>query len=366
MFSGLTPAFHGASKWTNLDPSIEVLPQILDRMGYETHAVVSAPYLAPSFGLARGFDSYLTRFGSRADEIVNAAIDRLDLSQGANRFLFVHIFDPHWPYVPPERFRDRFGPPPSDISALIDKIKAEERPKSDVEISELMKLYDAEIAHADEQIGRLIDELDRRDLYRNALVIVTADHGEAFFDHGHWQHSRSLYEELLHVPLIVKWPGNQPRGRAPSIASHVDILPTILAETGSKSKVGEEVSGIDLKELVGRTTSSRTAVSESVWFLSEGIRARFSFRTLEYRYIASLLADRVDELAIDRIESEELYSVADSREERNLAASEADRTRRFREALADYLEGVRGRRDGGRRVLDEATEERLRSLGYVY
>jgi arylsulfatase A-like enzyme len=366
MFSGLTPALHGASKWTGLSPAVEVLPEILDQRGFETHAVVSAPYLHPGFGFDRGFDSYLTKIDARADGVVDAAIEKLAFARGSDFFLFLHVFDAHWPYDPPASYRERFAPRPRDISALLDLVKLDRPPRDQGDVQAMKDLYDAEIAYTDGEFGRFLDELDARGLYEGSLILVTADHGETFYEHGHWQHSRTLYDELLHVPLVVKWPGNRLFGRSGSIASHVDILPTVLADLGLVPD--EALRGVDLAGLAGREESSRAAVSEYVWLLPEGIRARFSFRTREHRYIATVTAREWKDISIDSLDGEELYATSDAREERDLANSEEDIVRRFRETLSSYLAEVRRRREvrGETRTLDEETERRLRSLGYVY
>jgi arylsulfatase A-like enzyme len=283
---------------------------------------------------------------------------------GSDFFLFLHVFDPHWPYNSPESHRERFAPRPVDISALLDLVKRGAPPRSDEDVRAMESLYDAEIAYTDGEVGRFLEELRKRGLYERSLIVLTADHGETFYEHGHWQHSRTLYDELLHVPLIVKFPGGEPKGRASSIASHIDILPTVLAGLGLAER--DDLRGVDLRKLAGRETASRMAVSEYVWLLPEGIRARFSFRTREHRYVATLVAAGWDALSIEALEAEELYSTVDGLEERNLAVAEADVARRFRETLAGYLGEVRTRRKGDLRVLDEETERRLRSLGYVY
>ena len=105
-------------------------------------------------------------------------------------------------------------------------------PTESRETQEIIDLYDAEVAFADEQLGRFFDELKKSSLYDNTLIILTADHGEAFYEHGHWEHSQTLYEEIIRVPLIAKWPGNTPKERRSSMVGEVDIFPTLLEAAG--------------------------------------------------------------------------------------------------------------------------------------
>ena len=91
-----------------------------------------------------------------------------------------------------------------------------------MEIAEVKRLYDAEVAFADRELGRLFEALEDQGLYDDALIIITADHGEAFYEHDHWQHSQTLYDELTHIPLIVKWPHSEPIGRSSRLTLRVE------------------------------------------------------------------------------------------------------------------------------------------------
>ena len=144
-----------------------------------------------------------------------------------------------------EEFNQLFGRRPSDISELIRRHrgKALEAPSSDAD--DVRTLYDAAVAYVDRELGRFFDELKQRDIYDDAFVLLTSDHGEAFFDHGTYGHAKTLYQELTHVPLVVKWPGNAPTGRVDTPVSHVDIFPTVLAAAGLNPTATE---GTDLRK----------------------------------------------------------------------------------------------------------------------
>jgi len=179
--------------------------------------------------------------------------------------LFVHVFDPHWPYLPPTEFLESFAPRPPDISFLYDMVRDGHPPSKPLHIQQVKDLYDAEIAYADREIGRLLDGIREMGLYDRSLIIITADHGEAFWDHGTWGHTSTLYDEVIRVPLIVKWPNSIVKGRFSPQVSQTDIFPTLLNEAGIDPP---ESWGIDLyRQMEGSdaSTARRNMVSEVSW-----------------------------------------------------------------------------------------------------
>ena len=218
ILTGLLPPAHGVRD--NLGFAVDaartpLLQQRLHDLGYATGAAVSAEVLARRTGIAAGFDLYdeplpMARQGSAArtaerpgGEAVAAAIRFLSgLPDSATQpfFLFLHLYEPHSPYRPPEPFRSRYAEP-----------------------------YDGEIAAADDLVGRFLAELDRRGLYDRALVVLLADHGEGLGDHGEDEHGLLLYREAIQVPLVVKLPGAARAGeRVRRNVGLVDVVPTVL------------------------------------------------------------------------------------------------------------------------------------------
>ena len=177
MLTGLSPSLHGVIRQKKLSRDLPYLPQLLSEVGYQVDGVASWYFVSQHFGFARGFHSYRLMVGSTADRVVDAALDSIGRAEGTEQFLFVHVIDPHWPYLPPRSWLEQFGPRPPDISDLLDKVFDGNSPKDQAEVEDVTRLYDAEIGHVDEQIGRLFDELKARGLYEDALIIVTADHG---------------------------------------------------------------------------------------------------------------------------------------------------------------------------------------------
>ena len=187
MMTGLYPAGHGVHQNARYVPaSASLVAERLSAAGYRTAAYVSSFALASRFGLGRGFQVYDDRFAAGASErssreTTDAAVGALEQHQGEPLFLWVHYYDPHTPYAPPEPFRARF----------------------------VSKPYLGEVAAMDEQIGRLIQAFERRSRQPFACVIVS-DHGEGLGDHGEAQHGQLLYQSTMHVPLAIAGPGVTP------------------------------------------------------------------------------------------------------------------------------------------------------------
>jgi arylsulfatase A-like enzyme len=220
MLTGTYPAEHGVDLVDSaLNEKRPTIATLLRAAGYETAAFcANAAMLTEVQGVAQGFDRFENvspagedpfKGGPGADRVTDAALAWLAVRDGSwPYFLYVHYFDPHGPYHPPSTYAQRFGMaadepmlqnPGKQTMALLGKVPAE--PELDV----LRTLYDGEIAFTDAEVGRLVDRLASGG--DDPLVVVTADHGEEFGEHGGMQHGRTLFEEVLHVPLLVAGAG---------------------------------------------------------------------------------------------------------------------------------------------------------------
>ncbi len=371
IFTGLLPSFHGATPLRELSRSVPYLSEILRQASYQTDAVVTGAYLSQHFGFNRGFNTYRYASRLRAGDAVDMALDVLERSGEDKHFLFLHLIDAHWPYDPPPEFRERFRTSAPNVPHLLNKVLDHEPPDDPDEIDQIVALYDAEIANADQELGRFFDELKARGLYDRSLIILFADHGEAFYEHGRWQHTVALYEEVIRIPLIVKWPGNLPTGRVTTPVSQVGIFPTVLEEAGLDFS---PLRATGLKQFVdgsGTPSEPGAVVSECVttWKPEVGAIRTVSFRTDTTKYIATFRTTAESTIAIGEILDEELYDLArDPDEMQNLLEGPGMDSGPYQEQLRAYLrearEFERGRM-GEEVILDDAIQDQLKALGYI-
>jgi len=305
--------------------------------------------------------------------MVDSALDLLERARDRPQFLFLHLFDAHWPYVPPREFIERFGERPPDISDLMNKVGKEQPPASPEEVEQIIRLYDAEVAYTDQEVGRFLERLQELDLYDNSLIILVSDHGEAFYERGHWQHSVSVYEELTRVALIVKWPGNSPTGRIAAPVSLVDVFATFLEPIGWETDSADSRSLMRFFRKTDETVEPSPIVSEVRWKpkATSTPMMKIAFREGDLKYIATLAGSEgdMDTLAVHEIRKEEIYKLSsDPGELQNLLENSQIDTGPYQRALRAYLEKarvLRAEREEAPRLLDEDLKEKLRSLGYV-
>jgi arylsulfatase len=371
MLTGLVPSIHGATKWEKLSTAVDYLPELLGRSGYRTAGVVSWVYLSQIYGFERGYESYRVLDQPRAAELVDRAIEELHRGRGGPQFLFAHVLEPHYPYVPALEDLAPMGGRPRDLSTLHDLVHGGNVTDDPRQIEEIIRLYDAEIAAADRELGRLFGELKTLGLWEDALVVITADHGEAFLDHGHWQHSQTLYDELTHVPLIVKWPGQAEPARERTPVSLVDLFVTFAEAAGID--VRSESSGALARRSLSASPAPgepRTLLSEVSWRSPTGSYMKVALRAQGKKYIVTLSGPPGDDLGVEKVEKEELYDVAaDPRERENLLSADAETANRFRAELRSFLAAARtarALRKGDAVELDTETLEKLKSLGYTH
>ncbi len=299
IFTSLYPSWHQAhfekdhDQAQPLDSKYPVLAQILADKGFDTIGVVSNYlYLSHGFGLDRGFTyhdssgpplmltkSYVLRNAvrnllalflqpwqydsifRRAQDINDSALAFLDKENPRKFFLFLNYMDAHGPYLPPARFATLFPGRDSRMIArhypnMERQVLSEKRPISDRERRHLISQYDGGIAYMDSSIGTFLDQLKRRGLYDNTLLIITSDHGETFGERSMIGHGLSVYQDQVHVPLIIKYPHSTSKEVIGDPVSLVDLMPTILDVLGYG--VPKNIQGHSLL-----TRTPHDAVSES-------------------------------------------------------------------------------------------------------
>ncbi len=237
---------HGVNKANpHLDLSIVTLADLLRKNGYFTHAITGGALVSHRFGFSKGFDFYREFKRSQkqprsAEKLFHHFNQWLNNNKDKRFFLFLHTYQTHDPYTCPSPFNSAFfdGKPMPWKEGDMEKILFGEKRKnfvpfrnlSSLEQENVAALYDGEIHYTDEVLIRpLIKKLKELDLYQNTMIILTSDHGEEFFDHGAWYHGHTLYNELIHIPLIIKFPHFEHRNqRIGETVRIVDIMPTIL------------------------------------------------------------------------------------------------------------------------------------------
>ena len=332
LFTGRYPSEHGIRDNLSapLNADVPLLSGIFQEAGFATAAFVSSTVLDRQSGLARGFDVYSDRFDKAADQrtadVVTAeAIGWLKSPPKPKFFAWIHLYDPHAPYTPPEPYASRYAG----------------------------RLYDGEVAFCDEQVGRVVTALRDTGALDNTLVILTSDHGEALGEHGEDVHGYFVYEATLRVPLILRGPGVTPATRLGTLARTIDVFPTVLDLMGISTN--QQVSGRSLgPALRGGQVVDEPAFAESlVPLLHYGWSDLRSVRDGRWKYI---LAPRP-----------ELYDLdADPGELRNLAADQDSRARAMRSGLESQLRKERSSpKSADTSGISPDALERLGALGYV-
>ncbi|RPJ62029.1 MAG: tetratricopeptide repeat protein [Acidobacteria bacterium] len=341
LLTGTLPVFHGVRDNTGfiLSEKHRTVAQALGSHGFRTGAFVGAFVLDSRFGLDHGFDYYYDNFDSetletarlqvserRAEDVLSEARRWIGQASGQKFFAFIHLFDPHAPYAAPA------GHQAADRLA-----------------------YDAEVSYVDTELGRFFSFLEERRLWNDSLIILTADHGEGLGEHGEQSHGLFLYDATLHVPLIVKLPGETHRGRRVSDQVRlIDVTPTVLDILGVPAL--EKIQGVSLKAAInGGELPELAAYSETqLPFLNYGWSGLDAYRAK-------------GEKLIDAPRPELYDLVRDPRETANLFTKNRTRAGQLRQIKQRIAAQATNRSaDSARQTrVDRQTIQRLRSLGYL-
>jgi arylsulfatase A-like enzyme len=323
LFTSLLPGRHRAVQLRDpLDLGLVTLAEMLQSRGYATGAAIanSVIYL-PGVNFDQGFDFFEGLHGPNdrpskmveAAGVVDAALRWLDERRGFPTFLYVHTVDPHVPYTPPPPFNMKFEPHPSPDYPAEDPRFYYREP---IDRDRIIAQYDGEIAYGDQEFGRFIRGLKERGLYDRALVVFMGDHGEEFQDHGQWLHGRSVFDELVRIPLIVKLPGQREAGRRiAQQVQEVDLLPTILENEGLPVPAPPVIAGRPLQAVIKGGAPEPPAVSE---ISHRGIVAH-GMRTRADKYVQTF-APSEDEMYFDLVRDpkEQVNRIAEARERARL------------------------------------------------
>lgn len=341
ILTGLYPFQNGVQDFTGqpLEPRFRSVAQAFQQHGYATGAVVSAFVLDRSWGLARGFDFYDDEFPPEAfanralglverpaGESVSRALAWLQKNPRRPFFFWLHLYDPHSPYNPPEPYLSQYRSHP----------------------------YDGEIAYADHELGRLIAWLKRNQLYDRSLIVFLSDHGESLGEHGEQEHGFFIYNATVHIPLIVKPPAGSGvrRGPVSRPVETIAVAPTLLHLAGIHDAIEKQFPSHGLFGATAEATDE--GYSETFYpFSSFGWSPLHGLETSRYHYI-------------DAPEAELYDVIADPEEKRNLAPEQAAVVAVFKEKLKTRLQNhpFTPTQAASAQLSPDALEK-LRSLGYA-
>ncbi len=404
IFSGQYSRTHGAhpdhpSPPRPLDQDIKTLTEILSENGYYSMANVSnIAFITKSFGFQQGFDFYDQRGRPRvlekrmqqhylkelirsalcclpmprefelkfrrADEINNEVYSQLEIVKKHKKpfFLFLNYMDAHRPYVPPPPFDKRYlGDNWIQLSQKqFDQIKKEvlslKRNLTEKERSYLISQYDGGIAFIDHSLGEFFGHLKKLEMYDNSLIIITSDHGEAFGRRNFLEHGCSVFQDQIHIPLIIKFPNVRKRNVNDKLVSLIDIMPTILDVVGINENMSEDLQGRSL--ISADLDEPRDLISES--FALETIEDQPRLDRIEraifsgpYKYIESTIG------------KQELYDLKqDPDEYKNIIKSNSQIYEKLKGRLDQWLKNTILKDEVGEKV-DQESLDRLKTLGYI-
>ncbi len=342
LMTGLSVSGHNCDHLgSRLDPSYSTLAELLRDAGYDTELVASHLFLSAPYGLQQGFTHVDTSVVQEEHDITSEQVSDLGIDwlrqkgavqDGVPWMLWLHFYDPHAPYLAHAGVSEAFGTD-SDLD-----------------------LYDGEIAFTDQHIGRLLAELARSPQAANTIVLVVADHGEEFGEHGHNGHGYALYEECVRVPLILCVPGIAAR-RVPDVAPTVDVLPTLLELCRVEPR--QELEGQALTPLLyGQALPEQVALSEVRWQAGQDLRGLHVGR---WKRIEGHAEEQDVSLLFD--------IPADPHEECDLRAREASHAATLSERILTRLRDARriagGHHQIGESALSPSEMQRAKHTGYI-
>jgi arylsulfatase A-like enzyme len=373
-----------------LDREATTLAEVLRDSGYATAGFVAGPYLSGVYGFLQGFDYYddftVARIspGSSHHEVTSPTslqitLDWLEAWNESGRqrpfFVFLHLWDVHYDFIPPPPYDELFDPEyRGSISGRDFEMGPHVHEAMDPrDLEHLIALYDGEIRFTDDHIGMLMDELESRDLLDSTVLVVTADHGEEFFEHGRKGHRKTLYDESILVPLLIRYPRLIRPGSvvdrqvrlidvAPTILSLIDVpIPQAFDGRSLLVDLRPDLRPVD-RQSMRRDASTMPPSSDSSFAPDEGA----AFSELDGR-LRSIRSDHAKLIRDSVKNDEEFYDLqADPGEQRDLGSGRSEHRRRLQQTLRLYERAAAARRDHSERVnVDDELEDRLRDLGYI-
>jgi arylsulfatase A-like enzyme len=370
VLTGLYPEEHGAQyKESLLLPHKLTLAEILRDSGYRTLAVVSTGYVSSKVGMLQGFDTTHAFLRDANNEITSRAVtDKalsfLTTSRRRPFFLFAHYYDPHWRYQDHEEFeladpKLRFELPP--------KLKVLPEPEtyfSPPRFAKLKALYAEEIAFTDLHLGRLLAYLDENRLWDSTCVVFVADHGEEFLEHGGFEHGETLFEEMVHVPLLVSLPAQRAPQRSAEVVETRWLFGTLLNVLGIRRTITDSTA-----QDVFSPPQGESYARSSLYYGQLSCLTGVRYKLIAGPGLGKLLRERGRNQKTDRESKEErlLFDLLkDPGEKQDLSQEQPEVTRRLRSTLETVNGELEQRRETAPMPrMGGDLERQLKALGYL-
>jgi len=421
LLTGAYPPLHGTrSREDAFDADITRLPETLSEVGITSAGFSTMGNVSASIGYGRGFDTYRDLYKDpdivakrqtrdtdseelghedrdkialpRAEDLTKSVVEWLETEADTDFFAFCWSIEPHMPYDPPEGYRDYTDPEyDGPVDGQRDTLPDVE---SDADLEQLKALYDGGIRYNDDELGRIVDALEAQGVYDETMIVVLGDHGDAFNEHDRLTHGHLPYDELIHVPLVVK-PATE-SGVKPQVVEEttclVDVSRTVMSATGV-ADVPETVEGRELPPF-GPSGSSAPVFSETQF--RDVYPSFYSVRTDEWKYMEVDEPDRDIGTMLDTVkqvyqrgliweivhnpryylerylhdETQYLYDLDDDPDEQtNLVNEQPKKADEMESLLARWMEEGKRRHEQLSSVgdfdIDSETSEQLKQLGYV-
>jgi choline-sulfatase len=385
LFTGLYEFNHEVGIKNALPPAKPFLVQALSRE-FITFAFHGGKVMNSRWGFSRGFD-YYKKFQPAAalyprggQSLFQKAAELLEQAQFPDLFLFLHTYQVHAPYTPPKKFLYQLDQNPKYLGLEAPNFNQPEKtylPVDEEKKHSLKELYQAEILAFDAYFGEFIQRLKAMNIYDNSMIILMSDHGEEFYEHKGWTHSHSLYEELIRVPVFIKFPGSQFKNtRIKEITGIIDLFPTILSYYNIQHKA-VELDGIDLMPMIRgkKSTASRdyviSTISTGKYF--EAFPSRIAICFGDYKLIYN---DPYTEKDLESFKEYalppqppkfELYNLKeDPIETQNIIDTHPKVKEKMMPIILEIQKLIRQKSaKTGKKAIDEEVRKQLESLGYL-
>lgn len=392
MFTGLYLMQHGVrDNGLVLSRSIKTIPEFLHEDGYQTFGIFSGPYLHPAYGFSRGFDEYKdcsssSVYADKGDKLneLNPYLQKIhnqshkditgdkilktfadwfaDKSDEKPFFSFIHMWDVHYDFIPPPPYDKEFDP---NYQGNISIESYRENPEINKnmctrDLEHVIALYDGEIKWTDHIIGEILKILEKSGYLNNTMVIITSDHGEEFFEHGDKCH-RNLYDVNIRIPLIIYYPELFSRRNENNHANQIDLLPTILDVTGND--IPDYLPGIPLNRIQDlNNPKNRSHLLEYITPQTD-VKA---VRAADWKFIYEINKNLplFYNLISDPAEKHSLIPLEDPIRISDSVRDRINYSFRFYKRIYESLPEIQTS-ETEKLELDKATEEHLKSLGYI-